>query len=140
MYLSVGTYFNDHAKLWVSGPNPDGTAGSPPAYTSGPFSPDASMKEAGCEASEGEGKCYFVDSKADNNWIALRIRNSTHNIQYAESYGKAAMNASVPGRPGAVGVFKCVLNDEHCIRELYDYGPITSDYPNFPVMTKVSIT
>lgn len=25
---------------------------------------------------------------------------------------------------------------DHCQRELYDYGPITSDYPHFPVMTQ----
>ena len=24
---------------------------------------------------------------------------------------------------------------DFCQHELYDYGPITSDYPNFPVMT-----
>ena len=47
----------------------------------------------------GGGKCYFVDSQASNNWIAHRVRNSTHNYVYAESYGKQAMHAPTPVRP-----------------------------------------
>jgi|TARA_B110000908_G_C9964533_1_gene318370 hypothetical protein len=34
-----------------------------------------------------------------------------------------------------VGIFKCITGDI-CQTELYDYGPITSDYPNYPVMTR----
>lgn len=34
-----------------------------------------------------------------------------------------------------MGIFKCLDGDD-CQRELYDYGPITSDYPHFPVMTE----
>ena len=113
----------------------------------------------------GEGKCYFVDSQQSNNWLALRVRNATHNFVYVESFGKTAMNMPITkdsekdsekdrvgqagqegqagqvvqvegkaGRKGkAKGVFKCVEGDL-CQIEYYDYGPITSDYPHFPVM------
>ena len=52
---------------------------------------------------------------------------------YAESYGAKAMAAPTPGDPTGKGIFQCLDGDD-CQRELYDYGPITSDYPNFPVM------
>ena len=39
------------------------------------------------------------------------------------------------GDPDGIGIFKCLDGDD-CQRELYDYGPITSDYPHFPVMTE----
>ena len=116
----------------------------------------------------GEGKCYFVDSQQSNNWLALRVRNATHNFVYVESFGKTAMNMPITkhsekvsennrvgqagqeeqagqagqvvqvegkaGRKGkAKGVFKCVEGDL-CQIEFYDYGPITSDYPHFPVV------
>jgi len=137
-YLSVGTYFNDHAKIWVSGPG--ATPGTPPTYGNGPFTPDASFtNESACAATEGvgpvgKGACYFVDSKASNNWIAIRVRNSTHNFVYAESYGAQAMATATGGSAGQ-GVFKC-MDGDFCNRELYDYGAITSDYPNYPVMTE----
>eukprot|EP00039_Didymoeca_costata_P023725 m.8033 g.8033 ORF g.8033 m.8033 type:complete len:597 (-) comp3823_c0_seq1:58-1848(-) len=135
-YISVGTYYNDHAKLWMAGPTP---GNSSIVYGAGPFSPDANFQEAKCAGSEGEngvgnGKCYFVDSQKSNNWIALRIRNSSHNVVFVESYGANAMSKPIFGRNGAKGKFKCLPGDA-CQRELYDYGPITSDYPNFPVMT-----
>jgi len=130
-YLSVGTYYNNHAAIWVSGPAAE--AGTPVEYGQGPFSPIPSFNEADCEASEGEGKCYFVDSEASNNWIGIRVRNSTHNFMYVESYGSQAMHTATPNGAGK-GIFKC-LDGDHCQLELYDYGEITSDYPNFPVMT-----
>jgi hypothetical protein len=100
------------------------------------------MNQSDCAASEsttkgevGKGKCYFVDSQASNNWIALRVRNSTHNYVYVESFGAKAMHTPTGGNnPKGVGVFKCIEGDL-CQTELYDYGPITSDYPNYPVMT-----
>jgi N-acetylglucosamine-6-sulfatase len=135
-YLSVGTYYNDHAKLWLAGPWGNGSLVE---YGAGPYSPDPTFNESDCPASEGVGgvgggKCYFVDSQASNNWIAHRLRNATHNYVYAESYGKQAMHTATPGDPSGKGVFKCIDGDD-CQRELYNYGPITSDYPNFPVMT-----
>ena len=54
---------------------------------------------------------------------------------YAESYGAKAMAAPTPGDPTGKGIFQCLDGDD-CQRELYDYGPITSDYPNYPVMTE----
>ena len=126
-YLSVGTYYNDHAKIWVSGPGE--TPGTPVVYGNGPaVIPDSAVNESQCPGTEtktvghvGEGQCHFVDSKLSNNWFALRVRNATHNYVYVESFGSS-------------GQFSCGPNDV-CQRELYDYGPITSDYPNYPVMT-----
>ena len=70
-------------------------------------------------------------------WLqALRVRNATHNFVYAESYGRQAMQAPAPwdgGGGNGTGVYKCLPGDD-CQWELYDYGPITSDYPHFPVM------
>lgn len=138
-YISVGTYFNDHAKLWVSGPA--ATPGTQTVYTSGPMAKDPNMTSAQCVASEldtpgavGEGKCWFVDSKASNNWLALRIRNATANLLYVESFGEQATAAPTFSGNGK-GVFKCLTGDS-CQWELYDYGKITSDYPNYPVMTR----
>ena len=45
------------------------------------------------------------------------------------------MSTPTPGDAEGKGVFKCLALSEHCQVELYDYGPITNDYPNFPVMT-----
>lgn len=138
-YLAVGTYYNDHAALWVSGPA--ATPGTRTVYEHGPMSMDPKMSASACEASElttpgvvGEGKCWFVDSQASNNWIALRIRNSTSNLLYVESFGKLARKARTFTGDG-VGVFKCLTGDQ-CNWELYDYGKITSDYPDYPVMTR----
>lgn len=78
----------------------------------GPFSPIANFNESKCEQSEGERKCYFVDSQASNNWIALRVRNASHNFVFAESFGETVFKT---------GEFKCVSGD-HCQTELYDYG------------------
>ncbi len=80
-YLSVGTYYNDHAVQWLSGPA--ATPGTPVAYGTGPYKPNASTTpEAKCAQTEAApgGQCYFVDSQASNNWIALRVRNATHNL------------------------------------------------------------
>lgn len=126
-YLSVGTYYNDHAKIWVSGPGEK--PGTPVVYGAGPATINHStVNESGCPATEGatagqvgQGQCHFVDSTKSNNWIALRVRNATHNFVYAESFGPS-------------GKFMCAPGD-FCQTELYDYGPITSDYPNYPVMT-----
>ena len=72
-YLSVGTYYNDHAKIWLAGPWGNGSLVE---YGEGPFSPDPTfVNSSNCPASEGTGKCYFVDSQASNNWIAHRVRN-----------------------------------------------------------------
>ena len=72
-YLSVGTYYNDHAKVWVAGPWGNGSLEQ---YGNGPYSPEprtVDNNSSNCAATEGEGLCYFVDSKASNNWIALRV-------------------------------------------------------------------
>lgn len=143
-YLSVGTYFNDHAALWVSGPaaNP----GTPVVYGKGPFSKAGStISEGSCAGTEnatagsvGQGQCYFVDSQHSNNWIAIRVRNSTHNFVYVESYGAKAMNTPLVdahGKTMGKGVFKCLPGDL-CQHELYDYGAIDpAEYPHYPVMT-----
>ena len=55
--------------------------------------------------------------------------------RYAESYGAQAMATPTPGDPNGIGIFQCLPGDL-CQLELYDYGPISSDYPNFPVMTE----
>ena len=140
VYLSVGTYFNDHAKIWLSGPA--AKPGTRPMYGNGPYKrSSATLREGECGATEldkpnavGEGKCYFVDSQASNNWVAIRVRNATHNFMYAESYGKKAMAAKVPG--GGTGLFACLPGD-FCAKELYNYGAINaSEYPHYPVMTR----
>ena len=134
-YIGVGTYFNDHAKLWVSGPA--ATPGTQTVYV-GPMAKDPNMASAQCVASEldtpgaGEGKCWFVDSKASNNWLALRIRNATANLLYVESFGEQATAARFRERKGGIQV----PHRDSCQWELYDYGNITSDYPNYPVMTR----
>ncbi len=139
-YIACGTYYNDHALLWRSGPFRNGSAGLKPTYVKGPYArPGSTIKPADCPASEGvggvgNGSCYFVDSQQSNNWLAMRVRNASHNYVYIESFGVRAMNTSTPGDPDGKGVFRCLAGD-HCQHELYDYGPITSDYPNFPVMT-----
>lgn len=71
-----------------------------------------------------------------SNWLAIRVRNATHNFIYVESFGSGAASAAAPGAPGGKGkgVFECVEGDL-CQTELYEYGPITSDYPHYPVMT-----
>eukprot|EP00041_Stephanoeca_diplocostata_P016366 m.321999 g.321999 ORF g.321999 m.321999 type:complete len:588 (-) comp20343_c0_seq1:248-2011(-) len=136
-YLSVGTYYNDHAKIWVSGPG--AVPGTMPVYGHGPATVNPQFDTKHCPATEnstvGNGPCHFVDSTQSNNWIGVRVRNSTHNFMYAESYGSQAMNMQHHALTGPwKGVFKCIAGD-YCNRELYDYGPITSDYPNYPVMT-----
>lgn len=143
-YLSVGTYYNDHAAIWVSGPA--AVPGTPVVYGHGPFTPVAvNASEKSCAASEnksvgrvGAGECYFVDSTESNNWIAIRVRNATDNFVYAESFGAQAMNTPILGPSGMVmgkGIFKC-LEGDLCQHELYHYGPINaSEYPHYPVMT-----
>ena len=74
-----------------------------------------------------------MDSQESNNWVALRVRNATHNYIYVESFGSKAMNAPTPGGAGK-GIFEC-LEGDLCQTELYDYGPIEAEYPNYPVMT-----
>ena len=149
-YLSVGTYYNDHANLWLSGPA--ATPGTPILYGAGPWTKDASFNKSDCSASEGKtvgevgkGSCWFVDSTASNNWIALRVRNATHNFVYVESYGYRALTAPAPMASSShmvdtnatkpKGVFACLQGD-FCQTELYHYGTITSDYPNYPVMAR----
>eukprot|EP00316_Scyphosphaera_apsteinii_P023593 CAMPEP_0119331290 /NCGR_PEP_ID=MMETSP1333-20130426/80277_1 /TAXON_ID=418940 /ORGANISM="Scyphosphaera apsteinii, Strain RCC1455" /LENGTH=595 /DNA_ID=CAMNT_0007340855 /DNA_START=21 /DNA_END=1808 /DNA_ORIENTATION=- len=142
-YLSVGTYYNDHAKLWLSGPS--ATPGTPVRYGAGPWTNNPSFTKSDCPASEGttagevgKGSCWFVDSQASNNWLALRVRNSTHNFVYIESYGYRALTATAPVQGGAShakGIFAC-LNGDFCQSELYGYGAITADYPTYPVMAR----
>ena len=69
-YISVGTYYNDHAEIYVSGPGE--TPGTPLVYGRGPWSPNNASQDA-CQHDEamvpvGQGQCYFVDSQASNNW------------------------------------------------------------------------
>jgi N-acetylglucosamine-6-sulfatase len=122
-YASVGTYYNDHANQWLSGPA--ATPGTPVKYGTGPYKPASSTtpeaKCAGTEVAPG-GKCYFVDSEASNNWIALRVRNSTHNLVLVQSFGANAMTAPTFSGDGR-GVFVCQPGDL-CASELYDYGAI----------------
>jgi hypothetical protein len=85
-YLSVGSYYNDHAKLWISGPAAQ--PGTPVVYAAGPFAPSPEQSKSSCIQDSvsatlpGTGKCYFVDSKLSNNWVAIRVRNATHNFVY----------------------------------------------------------
>ena len=84
--------YNDHAVQWLSGPA--ATPGTPLVYGTGPYKPNASrVPEDNCAATEGGagGKCYFVDSEASNNWIALRVRNATHNFVFVQSFGANAV-------------------------------------------------
>ena len=132
-YLSVGTYYNDHATQWLSGPA--ATPGTPVVYGDGPYKPAASSTaEAACAATEAAagGACYFVDSTASNNWIALRVRNATHNFVFVQSFGKNAV-AKTTFDGGGRGVFECQPGDL-CAHELYDYGAIVP-HEAYPVMT-----
>ena len=75
----------------------------------------------------------MTGAQASNNWLAIRVRNATHNFQYVESFGSQAMKAPAGG--AGTGVFKCIQGD-FCQRELYHYGAINaSEYPHYPVMT-----
>ena len=132
-YISVGTYYNDHAIQWLSGPA--ATPGTAVVYGTGPYKPNAShVAEAKCAATEVQpgGKCYFVDSEASNNWIALRVRNATHNFVFVQSFGAGAV-AKRTFDGGGYGVFLCQPGDL-CAHELYDYGEIVSN-ETYPVMT-----
>jgi hypothetical protein len=71
-YLSVGTYYNDHAELWISGPAAE--PGTPVTYASGPYAPAAlNESKANCiqvrRCAEGEEmrrvqpKCNQVANK-----------------------------------------------------------------------------
>lgn len=140
-YISVGTYYNDHAKLWLSGPAEH--PGTPVVYGEGPYEkpsprnfskPECKNSETNTTGEVGQGQCWFVDSQASNNWIALRVRNLTHNYVYVESFGSNAV-AHPTFKGEGVGVFKCMPGDL-CQYELYDYGPMTSDYPDYPVMKR----
>ena len=132
-YVSVGTYYNDHAVQWLSGPAAE--PGTPVEYGAGPYKPAASAtKEAACARTEAApgGECYFVDSLASNNWIALRVRNSTHNVALVRSFGAHAVGAPAFAGKGT-GVFVCQPGDL-CADELYDYGAIVPGEA-YPVMT-----
>ena len=52
--------------------------------------------------------------------IALRVRNSTHNIVYVESFGTGAVNKPTFSGSGK-GVYVCQDGDL-CQTELYNYG------------------
>ena len=140
-YFSVGTYYNDHAVLWESGPGKE--TGTPTTYGKGPMANNPTLTKEQCEQSElktlgevGQGSCWFVDSQTSNNWIALRIRNDTHNVLYVESFGLNSLTHPTydAGKKG-VGVYSC-LDGDQCNLEYYDYGPITSDYGKYPIMTR----
>lgn len=120
--LAVATFGglqNDHAKIWLAGPWGNGSLVE---YGQGPFSPDPTfVNSSNCPTTEGvggvgEGKCYFVDSEASNNWIAHRVRNATHNYVYAESYGKQAMHAPTPVRTFSICVHEHALCLAHSNR------------------------
>ena len=133
-YLSVGTYYNDHAVQWLSGPA--ATPGTPVIYGSGPYKPGASrVPEGRCAATEVSpgGECYFVDSEASNNWIALRVRNATHNFVFVQSFGSNAVARPTFAGAGH-GVFLCQPGDL-CAHELYHYGAIVAN-ETYPVMTR----
>lgn len=78
------------------------------------------------------GKCFFVDSEASNNWIALRVRNTTHNLIFVQSFGANATSRTTFDGAGK-GVFECSSGDL-CAHELYDYGTIVAN-ETYPVMT-----
>ncbi len=125
--------YNDHAIQWLSGPA--ATPGTPLVYGTGPYKPNASrVPEDKCAATEGGagGKCYFVDSEASNNWIALRVRNATHNFVFVQSFGAGAVAKRTFDGSGH-GVFLCQPGD-FCASELYDYGAIVAN-ETYPVMT-----
>jgi len=74
-----------------------------------------------------------VDSTASNNWVALRVRNSSHNLVFVQSFGSGAVEAPTFDGGGGVGVYQCLPGDL-CANELYDYGAIVSN-ETYPVMT-----
>ncbi len=80
-YLSVGTYYNDHAPCWEEGTATTERCGGPM-----PRGPDGVNASAPCveQAGVGNGTCYFVDSKHSNSWRQLRILNRTMNWNYVE--------------------------------------------------------
>jgi hypothetical protein len=135
-YLSVGTYYNDHATQWLSGPA--ATKGTRVVYGKGPYKPISSsnVTQDHCGATESNGpggKCHFVDSMASNNWVALRTRNASHNFIFVHSFGKGAVKKPTFDGGGAIGVFACQDGD-FCQNEVYHYGAIVSD-ETYPVMT-----
>ena len=132
-YVSVGTYFNDHAVQWLSGPAAQ--PGTPVVYGTGPYKPTTSTTtEARCASTEVNpgGKCYFVDSTASNNWIALRVRNASDNFIFIQSFGTNAVSKTTFDGAGT-GVFLCQSGDL-CGHELYQYGDIVAN-ETYPVMT-----
>eukprot|EP01065_Artemidia_motanka_P018565 TRINITY_DN2188_c1_g2_i1.p1 TRINITY_DN2188_c1_g2~~TRINITY_DN2188_c1_g2_i1.p1 ORF type:complete len:727 (+),score=159.33 TRINITY_DN2188_c1_g2_i1:105-2183(+) len=77
-YESVGTYYNDHSDCWAPEGYETKCGGKMPRGPAGAVS--KCVESTGV----GDGECYFVDSTHSNSWRALRIRNSTHNMQYIE--------------------------------------------------------
>ena len=78
-YESVGTYYSDHSAIWTPG-NKEICGGKLPN------SPTGEIPGSECKASNetGAGNCYFLDSIASNNFLALRTINATHDTQYIE--------------------------------------------------------
>eukprot|EP01060_Flectonema_neradi_P037645 TRINITY_DN763_c0_g2_i1.p1 TRINITY_DN763_c0_g2~~TRINITY_DN763_c0_g2_i1.p1 ORF type:complete len:532 (+),score=69.66 TRINITY_DN763_c0_g2_i1:45-1640(+) len=76
-YEATETIFFDHAPVW-----------SPPnvSVCPGPLPRGPNITEPNCHEVDivGGGNCYFIDSTASNTWRALRILNTTHNLQYIE--------------------------------------------------------
>ena len=114
-YLSVGTYYNDHSQCW-----------SPPGYTekcggSMPRGPDPSKTKKCVEATGvGDGNCYFVDSTHSNSWRALRIINSTMNVQYIEYDPTWHFNVTDPSGAGLQHYELYDLNtDKYQVKNLY---------------------
>ena len=56
--------------------------------------------------------------------IALRVRNSTHNFVYAESFGSGAIAKPTFSGSGR-GVYECQEGDL-CQTELYNYGEVSA--------------
>eukprot|EP00511_Aplanochytrium_stocchinoi_P009394 CAMPEP_0204864468 /NCGR_PEP_ID=MMETSP1348-20121228/4082_1 /ASSEMBLY_ACC=CAM_ASM_000700 /TAXON_ID=215587 /ORGANISM="Aplanochytrium stocchinoi, Strain GSBS06" /LENGTH=589 /DNA_ID=CAMNT_0052015113 /DNA_START=333 /DNA_END=2103 /DNA_ORIENTATION=- len=79
-YMSCGTYFNDHSNAWNKGQYRKNCGGPMPNSPYGTLSPEKCVESEGV----GDGNCYLVDSVHSNTWRALRVINSTHNIQYIE--------------------------------------------------------
>eukprot|EP01060_Flectonema_neradi_P037647 TRINITY_DN763_c0_g2_i4.p1 TRINITY_DN763_c0_g2~~TRINITY_DN763_c0_g2_i4.p1 ORF type:complete len:530 (+),score=73.03 TRINITY_DN763_c0_g2_i4:45-1634(+) len=74
-YEAGGSIFFDHSSVWSNG---DVCPGPIPRGPAGSVSSCPEMNEV------GSGVCYFVNSNISNTWRALRILNTTHNLQYIE--------------------------------------------------------
>ena len=82
-YLSVGTYWNDHSKIWAE--DESATAARcggvrPRGPALDPTDNHTCVERDGV----GDGECYYVDSTQSNSWRSLRVLNATHDLTYVE--------------------------------------------------------